>query len=286
MQYRSFPSLHCAVVFSALCGIAGLPGYLTAQERYDDHAIDDRVYLVIGGYKAVNIDSQIQVNARGLGVGTIIDFEDLLNVENTISTARLDGHLRFGRAHRLEWTWFTEDRSGLVQLNNDVVVGDVVFPLSYQVQTLWDYRVVKLGYAWSFINTERYEFYVGGGLNVRRVSLAMRGESAVAGSADTRVFDETGDLPLPTVAVGMRYSITERLDLKLRSESFALEIGDSSGRWQDSYALVDYRIGDRFGVGGGINLSNISLKTDVDERNVMESDSSHVGLMVFMSARF
>ncbi len=259
----------------------------SAQARYDDHELEDRIFVSLGGLNAPNIQSQLRIDPKDIGIGTIIDLEDDLKLEKSVSVLRLDGYFRLSNAHRLEWTYFDLNRAGSTTLvDRDVQIGDVTFPLQYRVDSRWDFRVFKVSYAYSFINTAKYEFYLGGGLNVRDISVGFTGVGTLAGSSDTRVFDDSGRLPLPTLTAGMRYSLTDKLSLRFRIESFFIEINNTSGRWQDSYALLDYRISDKFGIGGGLNFFDITVDGDLRDDYRAQAQSSYTGLLLYVFARF
>jgi len=258
-----------------------------AQARYDDHEIDDRVFVSLGGLDTPNIRSQLRIDPNGIGIGTIVDLEDDLQLEKSVSVLRLDGYFRFNRAHRLEWTYFALDRTGSkTLLDKDIEIGDVVYPLRYRVDSEWNFRVLKIDYAYSFINTAKYEFYLGGGLNIRELSVAFTGVGSLFGASDTRVFDDDAKLPLPTLTAGMRYNVNDKLGVRFRTESFFTQINNSSGRWQDTYMLVDYRVGRRFGFGGGVNFFNIDLEADLRSDHRAQAESSYTGFLVYGVARF
>ena len=170
-------------------------------------------------------------------------------------------------------------------VDRDIQIGDIVFPIQYHIDSKWDFSLIKVSYAYSFINTAKYEFYLGGGLNVRDISVGFRGVGSFLGSSDTRIFDDNGKLPLPTLTVGMQYNVTDKLSVRFRTESFFIQSSDSSGRWQDTYALVDYRIGGRFGVGGGLNFSNINLETDLRNDHRAQAESSYSAFLLYFFAR-
>ena len=259
----------------------------SAQARYDDHEIDDRIFVSLGGFNTPNMQSQLRIDPKGIGIGTIIDLEDDLNLEKSVSVLRLDGHFRFSKAHRLEWTYFDLNRAGSSTLvDRDIQIGDVTFPLQYRVDSRWDFRVFKVSYAYSFINTAKYEFYLGGGLNLRDISVGFTGVGTLAGSSDTRVFDDSGRLPLPTLTAGMQYNMTDKLSVRFRTESFFIQVNNTSGRWQDTYALLDYRIGDKFGIGGGLNFFDITIDGDLRDDYRAQAQSNYTGFLFYVSARF
>jgi hypothetical protein len=258
-----------------------------AQARYDEHEITDRIFVSLGGFNTPNYQSSLRVDPQGIGIGTIIDLEDDLNLEDSLSILRLDGHFRFSRAHRLEWTYFDQERSGSTTLvDRDIQIGDVTFPINYRVDSEWEFEVLKVSYAYSFINTAKYEFYLGGGINIRNISVGFTGVGSFFGSTDTRVFDDDGRLPLPTLTAGMQYNVTDKLGVRFRTESFFVQVNDAEGRWQDTYALLDYRITDKFGVGGGLNFFNIRMSADLDRGYNVEAESSYTGFLLYVSARF
>jgi len=270
-----------ALILSLTCSTAW------AQSRYDDHEGDERLKILVGGFRTQDLSSEVRVDSRRYGFGTVLKLEDQLNLKSAVTTARLDGFYRFNRAHRLEWTFFSQDRSGLkAVLDDDVSIGDIVIPAMYSIDTILNIRFQKVSYAWSFINTRPYEFFVGAGVNQRHVSLTVHGTGTVAGTEDIRTFEDGSSLPLPTITTGMRYNITDRLKLNFRLESFFLRLGEDTGRWNDSYLTLEYGVSSHFGFGGGLNASSLSIKTKVDDDLTVGLDSSHVGLLLYFSAGF
>ena len=266
--------------------ICSLP-HVAAQARYDDHEMRDRIFVSFGGLSTQDMQSQLRIDPKGVGIGTIVDLEDDFDLPKSVSVLRLDGYFRLSKAHRIEWTYFDLDRNGSATLvDRDVQIGDVVFPIQYRVASDWKFSVIKASYSYSFINTAKYEFYLGGGLNIRNISFGFTGVGSVLGTTETRVFDDNGKLPLPTLTVGMQYNVSDKLSIRFRTESFFIEINDTSGRWQDTYALVDYRIGDRVGIGGGVNVFNIDLEGGLRDNYRAQTESSYTAFLLYVSARF
>jgi hypothetical protein len=259
----------------------------SAQARYDDHEITDKLFFTLGGFNSSNLQSQLRIDPKGIGIGTIINMEDDLHLEKSVSVLRLDGHFRFNERHRLEWTYFDMNRTGSTTLiDRDIQIGDVVFPVLFRIDSEWDFKVIKVSYAYSFINTAKYEFYIGGGLNIRDISFAFTGAGSFSGTSQTRAFNDSGTLPLPTLTAGMQYNISDKLAIRFRTESFFIQIGGSSGRWQDTYALVDYRISKKFGLGGGLNFFNINLEGDLSNTHSGQLESNYTAFLIYLSARF
>ena len=276
-------ALELAAIAAVFCWFSDA----SAQARYDDHEITDKLFFTLGGFNTPNLQSQLRIDPKGIGIGTIIDLEDDLDLQKSVSVWRLDGHYRFNQRHRIEWSYFDLNRTGSTTLlDKDIQIGDVVFPVKFRIDSEWDFKVTKVSYAYSFINTAKYEFYLGGGLNIRDVSVGFTGVGSLSGTSQTRVFNDGGTLPLPTLTAGMQYNISDKLAIRFRTESFFIQIGDSSGRWQDTYALVDYRITKKFGIGGGLNFFNINLEGDLRNNYKAQLESNYTGFMLYLSARF
>ena len=217
--------------------ICSLP-HVAAQARYDDHEMRDRIFVSLGGLSTQNMQSQLRIDPKGVGIGTIVDLEDDFDLPKSVSVLRLDGYFRLSKAHRIEWTYFALERDGSATLvDRDVQIGDVVFPIQYRVASDWKFSVIKASYSYSFINTAKYEFYLGGGLNIRNISFGFTGVGSVLGTTDTRVFDDNGKLPLPTLTVGMRGTLLS--GNTKRHEQQAAEDATEAERLVNEVAAID-----------------------------------------------
>ena len=275
-----------AAIPALLCQIVGLfvaSEHAYGQARYDDHALRDRFKISLGGFETRDSSSAVRIDDRSLRLGTLLDLENDLNVEDSASVLRLDGYYRFNRAHRLEWTYYSLEREGSTGLSRDIRIGDVEFPLGFTIDTELDIQVAELGYVWSFINVEPYEFFLGAGLNVRDVKLTAVGTGLLAGTE--RRFDNSGTLPMPTVTLGGRYNVLDKLSLNFKMETFALKFEDQSGRLQDTYFLVEYDITKNFGIGGGFNVYNLDLEFADDDFSG-ELKSSYRGILFYLTGSF
>jgi hypothetical protein len=286
VKFRTRPRI-AATLIVAVFFFSAASDDAAAQARYDDHEYNDRIFVTLGGYKTPNFSSRLRVDPKGIGIGTVIDLEDRLALDRDITVFRIDGYYRLNRAHRFEWTFYEQNRDGTtVLLHDDLEIGDVVYPADFSINSEFNIRVLKASYAWSFINTAKYDFFLGGGLNVRDITTSFHGVGTVLGNTEVRTFDDRDRVPLPTLTAGMHYNISDNIRIRFRVEAFAIRVDDSSGRWNDNSLMVDYRIGERIGIGGGINLSSVRLQSESDEDRNIESETSQGGLMMYVSARF
>lgn len=275
----AIPALLCLII-----GLCVASEQASGQARYDDHPLRDRFKINLGGFETRDSSSAIRIDDRSLRLGTLLDLEDDLNVEDSATVFRLDGYYRFNRAHRLEWTYYSLKRDGTAGLSRDIQIGNVEFPLGFTIDTELDIRVAELGYVWSFINVEPYEFFLGAGLNVRDVGLTAVGTGLLAGTE--RSFDDSGTLPMPTVTLGGRYNVLDKLSLNFKMETFGIKFDQQSGRLQDTYFLAEYDITKNFGIGGGLNVYNLDLEFARDDDFSGELKSSYRGILVYFTGSF
>jgi len=276
-----------AAIPALLCQIVGLcltSGQACGQARYDDHPLRDRFRISLGGFETRDSSSALRVDDRSLRLGTLLDLEDDLNVEDSATVLRLDGYYRFNRAHRLEWTYYSLEREGSAGLSRNIQIGNVEFPIGFTIDTDLDIEVAEVGYVWSFINVEPYEFFLGAGLNVRDVGLTAVGTGLLAGTE--RTFDNSGTLPMPTVALGGRYNVLDKLSLNFKMETFGIKFDNQSGRLQDTYFLAEYDITKNFGIGGGLNVYNLDLEFARDDDFSGELKSSYRGFLLYFTGSF
>ena len=256
-----------------------------SQARYEEHDTLERFYLRLGGFNQRDIDSTLRIDSKILGLGTIVDLENDLAMEDEVTVARIDGFYRFNKRHRLGWTWYRTRREGTAIAVRDIQIGDEIFPVGAEINSHLDFETYKVGYSWSFINVKKYEFYIGAGLDASRVSLKFTGETLTGEEVETLDYRQRSTLPLPTVAFGGRFNITDKFKLRFRTEVFSLEFGEFEGTWRDTLLLGEYNFGKNVGAGGGLNFYDINLKLERDSlRGVF--DTSYTGFLLYLKTYF
>lgn len=258
-----------------------------AQARYDDHDIDDRWSLNLGGYDELNHKTIVRLDSKTRVLGTVLDMEDRLNLEEDTGTvSRLDGYYRISRAHRIAWSWYRVDRLGVSPLiDSQIQVGDRIFQVGSIVSSESESEVFKLGYAWSFINVEPYEFYLGVGLNVHKSRLHFTNRLSAGQGAQLVEYEAEGTAPLPTLSFGMRYNLTDKWIANWKYEVFAINTGNYGGRFQESTLGIEHNTWNNVGL--GFSVTNFSKSIDAEDgRYRGEFDSSYLGLQLYLKTYF
>lgn len=201
---------------------------------------------------------------------------------------RIDGFYRFNNRHRIDWTYYRSRRNGSAVATQDYIIGDpddpeggFVIPTDSSIQTQWNFDLLKVGYAWSFLNKRRYEMFIGTGLNIRNLDIEITYQAAISTFSDSDSFDGEGLIPLPTAVIGGRWNLTEKWQSIFRYELFLLEIGDYKGNQQDFQLLFEHSTFKHVGFGLGINTVDINMRAQ-DEKIRGEFDSRILGLLGYI----
>lgn len=254
-----------------------------AQERYDGLEPAKKFDIRFGGFLTTNHDTTLRVDSNELGVGAVISLEDNLEVESSTQVFRLDGFYRFNERHMIDWTWYSNSREGTTEIiNEEIKIGDEIYQVGDVIHTSMKTNTIKVGWAYSFINVRKYEAFIGAGLNINFANFSFANTLTVDGGGSTEEAEvkASPNLPLPTVNMGLRYNFTDRLALNFRSEVLTVNFGDVRGRMQDTYLLLDYTLGERWGIGGGINTMLLDVKVEDTEFDV-SLNSKYTGLLFY-----
>jgi len=201
--------------------------------------------------------------------------------------ARVEGFFRFNPRHRLTWTLYQTKREGVATVLEDLQIGDEIFLAGATIDSEWKTSLLKVGWAYSFINVRKYEFFVGAGLNIRKSELNF--EVAQVGGGTIQADSEDASIPLPVVNLGGRYNFGKdgggKTSVIFAYELFSIEVGDFDGAFQDLTILVEHDTFKHVGFGGGLNTYNFDLELEDDEFSG-ELETRYTGLLLYLKAHF
>lgn len=182
---KYFTLITAFTLLLAICSYADAHDDL--DDRYDDEPVSERFKLRIGGFLIGSFNTTARLDSTRYPLGTLIDLEEDFNVDSSETVLRIDGFYRFNKKHRIDWTYYGSRRSGTAVASQEYVIGDpndpdggFIIPRGSRVQTKWDFDLLKVGYAWSFLNKRRYEMFIGTGLNIRRLDIEIDYQAAIS----------------------------------------------------------------------------------------------------------
>ena len=160
----------------ALCVAAGPAA---AQDRYDDHELTDRFYITLGGYSQSDLRTTLRIDAKSPGraivAGAVIGLESLFDVDDKVTTGRLDGWYRFNKKHRIGWTYWRTSREGLSTYNGNesIEIGEIVIDPGDTISTDDRSQLVAVNWSYSLVDVRKYEFWLGAGLNFHKIDTTI-----------------------------------------------------------------------------------------------------------------
>jgi hypothetical protein len=191
------------------------------------------------------------------GTGTDINLEDDLGLDASLTILRLDGHLWLSRRNRLDFSWFSYNRTGARTIDETINFGDHTYAINTVVNSRSDIDIAKAAYTFAPVIKDRGYVGLTAGLYVSQTKLSL--STAALGSAES----EDLTAPLPVIGVRGQYAITDRIKLRGAVEVFGIDTGDVSGHLNDSYIAADYSFGNRFAV--GLAYNNVAMNISADE---------------------
>ena len=248
---------------------------------------EDKFYISAGAYSVLRYESAVSLTETNLGAGISISPRDTLGLDGEQTVFRLDGLYRFNARHAMTFSWFRINSDASKALADDIEWVDengdtVIIPTGTSVNSSLGYDIYKLGYLWSFYRSDKVELAAGAGLHMAEVRFGLNVDSAIVGS-DLRT--AKSNLPMPVLSFMLNYNVTPRFDWFLRSQLFALDLGEWRGVYSDIELGMKYQLFEHIGIGAGIGSNGLDVVREYDDSR-FEYENRVAGLHFFVSANF
>jgi len=203
--------------------------------------INRKASLRVGGVALGSFGTTLQVSSD-VGVGAVIDLEDLLGMKTSDQVLRIDGAYAFTKRSFVELSYYDISRKGSVSLAEDIEVGDVVIPAG-GVRTSFGTEILELAYRYDFVADTRTRIGASLGLHVMRLDFGIESSS----------FDIeesfAGTLPLPVLGLRAEYALSRDWSLYTSYELFQLRIDGLGGAISDLNIGLNWDFSDHVGLG-------------------------------------
>ena len=248
---------------------------------------DEKFKLSVGGYSVFNYDSAMSLTETNVGVGVSISPRDTLGLDGEQTVFRLGGRYRFNSNHALTFSWYKIASDSDKTLLDDIEWVDedgntIVIPTGTAVSASLGYDIFKVGYLWSFYHSDKVELAAGAGLHLAKVDVGMAIDS---GLFDAELRTAKSDLPMPVLSFMLEYNVTPKFDWFLKTQLFALELGEWGGVYSDIQLGMEYQVFERFGVGVALGSDGLDVAQESDNVR-FNFDNRVTGLHIFVSANF
>lgn len=219
--------------------------------------MSDRYFLSLGWFFG-DSNTQANVNSGTVGVGSFIDFENDLGLDERKSVPQLAFRMRLSQRWRLEADYVKTERQHDRQLSRTIEFGNLSIPLNASVNTSFTYEDIRLGVGYSFFRRKDKE--VGIGLGVHETKLTASLETSSAGSERA-----SKSAPLPTLSIYSDVALTDRWLLSMRLDRLAMSVGDTDGSVSNTGITFVYQPWRHFNIGFGYRDISTQISSTGDD---------------------
>ena len=257
-RHRVLSSPRAAAAIAALAGALALPGQALAQWT------DANFSFRIGGFFP-KVDTHARADGNGGLVGTTIDFESDLGLDDSKTLPVVDLEWRFGQNHRLSLNYLDLSRDATGSLRASITWQGQVYPVNTTVHSEFDSKILAFSYLWSYYHTPETELSVGIGIHNANLKASI---AAVGNNTGLSVTRETSvNAPLPIITLRAAQKFSPNIGAELRYQWFGIKYGDFDGSLNVFNAALSYYPWRNWGIEAGYNYSKYDLKVSKDKWN-------------------
>jgi len=177
-------------------------------------ALNDKWFFELGGYFPTS-NTTAQLDSTSAGVGTIIDFKNVLGMEERAQAVNLAARWRFTERWRLEASYFETHADGNRTTNQNIQWGNKFYPAGSQLNSSLDVNDARVSVGYSLFKTTDKELGIGFGFHVMGYNASI--SSQAIGSESKRV-----TAPLPVITAYGAFSMDDKWSIAARLDRFSL----------------------------------------------------------------
>jgi hypothetical protein len=240
--------------------------------------ITDRL-AVRGLFFQTDITTLVRNDASNGTPGTLLSAEDTLGMVDRKKQGGLDLQFRLLDRHRIRASFYEQNRSGDVVLDQQVRFGDSIYAVNDRVVTQMDLRKLDLDYTYSFLRRERIELSAGLAIHLLQADGRLE--------APTRFVRENLDVagPFATLAFDGTWRFTKRFSLNAQGNYLKGHVSDVHGSYKALNADVQFRWRPNFAVGAGYSMTRFFLESEDPEESGLFR-FNYKGPMAFVRVSF
>jgi hypothetical protein len=198
--------------------------------------------------------------AAGRELGALINLEELLGFDDTITTWGLSAFYRISdnRKHTIRITYDDFSRDAYAAISGTVPILDVEF--IGEVASRFDNQVATVSYQYAFTNRGKTEAGILAGLGFYKYGLALEGRYIVDNDPSLEEFGQRAEsiiAPVPALGFYIHHAFLPNLVLDLRTSFINLTIDVHEGRIFTTSGNITWYFTRHFGLGLGLSSSDV-----------------------------
>jgi hypothetical protein len=225
----------------------------------------DRAWIS-GGIFYPRFDSSARLDAENGDIGTGIDLEKDLGLDESLALFSFQGGFYFTERFRVELEYFDLDRSSNYVLDRDIMWGDEVYEIGANVGARFDVAFTRLAIGYDIFQKENYSFGVAVGAHFMDASLGIQAFTTIEDSETDRNIDTdastSGLLPVPNIGFYGNYILGNRWRIEGRMDWFGIKIGEWDGILYSAEVNLQYYFTKNVSIGVGLQYFLFDVEYD------------------------
>ena len=268
MQIKYTSSITICLIFATLT----LSHPVLAEDN-NRWMTEDRIRLSLGGYFP-KFDSEVQISNDRFGIGTKVNLEDDLGLDDSGTSLRVEGHYRFSAKHRLMYSVFDMSRDATTVLDRTLIIDDKIYLKGSTVTSDFSAQFFRLLYGYSFYQTDKIDIAFSAGVVGLKIDSTV--ESSISGTEKNDEF-----LPLPVFGFRSNYVLSPNFLFKAGIDYFEISESDVEAQVIDWNLAIEYTLWKKTGI--GLAYGSFS----VEGEDIEDNDSADFDVEgVFVYAKF
>jgi hypothetical protein len=258
---------------------AGFPGDVPDRFRL-------RLSTVSGSF-----DTNFAYSTDRGGLGGLVNFENLLGVESTSNSFRVEGSWRIGRRSSIEFGYFGFNRSGSRAPQQDFQFLIFTILAGTAVETDLSSKVATAAFRYNAYDNGEVRLYGTAGasyFDLETSLIAGVGVLLPGGVPLGRGFVEAVDVSqvVPILGVGTEWAVSRRFLTNLYFRGLFLDLGDFRGGISEAGLSGTWYFTRHLGVGAGVQRVDIRVREFETGSSTARGSYSQVGVLLYLEAAF
>ena len=230
--------------------------YTDKEEAFQQERFSGEIGVFIADMK-----SDLSLSSKKVGVGLTINIENVLGLQTSNTVFRADFKYVFSDnyKHSVLLGYFGFLRKSTKVFHHEIEFGDNTYPIGTHVSSIFDMKILKLIYGYSFFKDRRIDLGISAGFYIMPVYFELNAFGFKAQTADFVA-------PLPLLGLYSTFSITPKFRLTQSLELLYFNAFDMKGGITNLDISLEYKPLKHIGFGIALNSFQIDF-TVYDKKN-------------------
>jgi hypothetical protein len=254
----------------------------TLNIKQDSLDFKFRYYGYLGGFFPF-VNSSIQIDPGDGGLGAILSFEDLLNLNENPSVIKAGVRARATRRSFFNFNYFKIRREGLVELDRDIQVGDTVIHAGASLSTKLESSYFGLTCGYALI--VKPDWHTSISFGIRAVEFKTDFNYSLLSSSGS--YSSSTLIPVALIGINIGGYMLPRLYGHYSFETFRLSINGIGIQVYESRLGLEYYVLKNLGAGFGYSNIMYSVK-EIPFNDTFDGKISYnlTGISFYLTSRF